>query len=393
MPTSPVPTSTSTCAASRSTASSPSSRWPRCATAPASHAGEDKARPARLRPVEGRQAGRAILGQPLGAGTAGLAHRVLGHEHEVPGRRVRHPRRAAATSSSLITRTRSPRRRRARRAFRALLDAQRDAEPERARRCPRAWGTSSRCGRSLDGHRPEALVAVFLGSHYRSPMEFSRDVLEEAEQQVDRLRNLFRALADRAAAVRGGAPGGGQPRLVRGRSTLRGPARAAGLRRGHGRRPEHRRRPGRGLRAGPRGQRRPGGREVDARRRRDVRTEMAEMVHVLGLDAVTGSEDDVPADVVAMAESDALPRGRDSAGRTACAPPSRSAATRCGTRPVATSWCPRSRAAQWRARRRERRGSAVRRQALSGHPQEQPAPPASPGDQARSAAGSLHGRP
>ena len=33
-----------------------------------------------------------------------------------------------------------------------------------------------------------------------------------------------------------------------------------------------------------------------------VRAEMAEMVHILGLDAVAGGEDAVPADVVAMAE-------------------------------------------------------------------------------------------
>ena len=33
----------------------------------------------RLRPVEDGQAGRALMAQPLGAGPAGLAHRVLGH--------------------------------------------------------------------------------------------------------------------------------------------------------------------------------------------------------------------------------------------------------------------------------------------------------------------------
>ena len=39
-----------------------------------------------LRPVEGRQAGRDRLGQPLGQGPARLAHRVLGHEQPLPGR-------------------------------------------------------------------------------------------------------------------------------------------------------------------------------------------------------------------------------------------------------------------------------------------------------------------
>ena len=40
--------------------------------------GED--RRGRLRAVEGGQAGRADVGQPVGRGPAGLAHRVLGDE-------------------------------------------------------------------------------------------------------------------------------------------------------------------------------------------------------------------------------------------------------------------------------------------------------------------------
>ena len=44
-----------------------------------------------LRPLEGRQAGRAVVGFALGPGAAGLAHRVLGDEHEVPRRALRHP--------------------------------------------------------------------------------------------------------------------------------------------------------------------------------------------------------------------------------------------------------------------------------------------------------------
>ncbi|MCX8033139.1 MAG: cysteine--tRNA ligase [Thermoleophilia bacterium] len=51
----------------------------------------------------------------------------------------------------------------------------------------------------LDGHRPEALVTLFLSSHYRSPMEFGEEALEEAERQVERLRNVFVALREREA--------------------------------------------------------------------------------------------------------------------------------------------------------------------------------------------------
>ena len=52
-----------------------------------------KARPARLRAVEGRQAGRARLGNAVGPGSTGLAPRVLGDGDEVPRPGVRHPRR------------------------------------------------------------------------------------------------------------------------------------------------------------------------------------------------------------------------------------------------------------------------------------------------------------
>ena len=38
---------------------------------------ERKARPARLRSLEGIEAGRTGLGQPLGTGQAGMAYRVL----------------------------------------------------------------------------------------------------------------------------------------------------------------------------------------------------------------------------------------------------------------------------------------------------------------------------
>ena len=49
--------------------------------------------PARLRAVEGREARRAVVGEPVGRGPPGLAHRVLGDGAPVPRRAVRHPRR------------------------------------------------------------------------------------------------------------------------------------------------------------------------------------------------------------------------------------------------------------------------------------------------------------
>ncbi|MHB9150490.1 MAG: cysteine--tRNA ligase [Thermoleophilia bacterium] len=58
---------------------------------------------------------------------------------------------------------------------------------------------------ALQEYRPEVLIAFFVSSHYRSPMDFSRELLEEAGHQVWRLRNLFRALEHAIAEDGGGA--------------------------------------------------------------------------------------------------------------------------------------------------------------------------------------------
>ena len=75
--------------------------------------GRAEARPARLRALEGGEARRAVLGEPVGPGPAGLAHRVLGDGDEVPRRDARHPRRRGGPRSSRTTRARSPSPRRA----------------------------------------------------------------------------------------------------------------------------------------------------------------------------------------------------------------------------------------------------------------------------------------
>ena len=58
---------------------------------------EQKETPDGLRPVEGRQAGRTRLGQPVGPRPPRLAHRVLGHEPE-PSWASRSTSTAAATT-------------------------------------------------------------------------------------------------------------------------------------------------------------------------------------------------------------------------------------------------------------------------------------------------------
>ena len=157
----------------------------------------------------------------------------------------------------------------------------------------------------LDEHRPEALIAAFLGSHYRSPLEFSAELLEEAEQQADRLRNVFRQLADRVAAGAAATPPVGDAgaaladrvaarrqafadALADDLNTAAALAEVFGLAREVN-----------GLLAA---------RELTAETAARLRAEMGEMVHILGLDAVTGGEDAIPADIVTMAEERQLCR-------------------------------------------------------------------------------------
>lgn len=152
----------------------------------------------------------------------------------------------------------------------------------------------------LDKHRPEALITAFLGSHYRSPLEFSEDLLTETEQQVDRLRNVFGRLAD-AAATPPGAPRvalTAKDRALLAKIAARRKAfdealaddlnTAAALAEVFGLSREA----NAALAAG----------ELSPAGAAAARTEAVGMVHVLGLDAVTGTEDEAPADVVAMAE-------------------------------------------------------------------------------------------
>ena len=78
-PTSRTATCISTSARTPSTASSRIARSNRCKAKAARRRRAQAAR-RRLRAVESGQAGRAVVGQPVGRGPAGLAHRMLGDE-------------------------------------------------------------------------------------------------------------------------------------------------------------------------------------------------------------------------------------------------------------------------------------------------------------------------
>ena len=147
---------------------------------------------ARLRPLEGAQGGRGHqLGLALGPGPAGLAHRVLGDGRAGAGRLASRSTAAARTSSSPITRTRSPSRRR-------------PGGPSRGSGCTTGWSrrTRRRCrnrtgnifqlSEALDRYGREAVVAYLISGHYRQPLAFGAEQMEQAVAQVERLRNFFR---------------------------------------------------------------------------------------------------------------------------------------------------------------------------------------------------------
>jgi cysteinyl-tRNA synthetase len=144
----------------------------------------------------------------------------------------------------------------------------------------------------LDKYRPEALIAAFLGSHYRSPLEFSNDLLAESELQVERLHNVFRRLTDAEGAD--SATGAALLERVAARRQAFAEALADDLNT-----------------AAALAEVFALAREVNAAlATRDlsagwaasVRSEMAHMVHILGLDATAGGDETVPADIVQMAE-------------------------------------------------------------------------------------------
>jgi cysteinyl-tRNA synthetase len=148
----------------------------------------------------------------------------------------------------------------------------------------------------LDKHSPEALITAFLGSHYRSPLEFSGELLTESGLQVERLRNVFRGLADAASTEQGGDAVAGADLLKKVAARRQAFAEAladdlntaAALAEVFGLAREV----NAALAAG----------ELSPGSALQVHQEMAEMVHVLGLDATAGGEETAPVDVVQMTE-------------------------------------------------------------------------------------------
>ena len=168
-----------------------------------------QARPARLRAVEVRQAGRAALAEPVGRGPPGLAPRVLGDVRGGARPAVRHPRRRRRP------RLPAPRERdRAvrggdRRAVRALLAARRHAAGQRREDEQVARQLHAAQGRARALSDAPVIRLLMLQTHYRSPLDFSDDAprRDDARLRAAREPRAQPALGARRSPARGtGAP-------------------------------------------------------------------------------------------------------------------------------------------------------------------------------------------
>ena len=171
-------------------------------------ADEEKRSPARLRPVEEGQAGRADLGVAVGAGPAGLAHRVRGDVPRPAGRRAS---TSTAAAMDLIFPHHENERAQAVAVgprVRPALDAQRVGDGGRREDVQVAGQlhlARPTCWPRSDARAYRLLV---LRSHYRSPIEVTPETIADAEAGLARLDELARrfALGRPAGRRPGGRP-------------------------------------------------------------------------------------------------------------------------------------------------------------------------------------------
>ena len=157
--------------------------------------------PARLRALEGEQAGRGHgVGLALGAGPAGLAHRVLGDGREAPRRRRSRSTAAGSTSSSRTTRTSW------RSRARAATSSRRSGCTTACSRftgekMSKSLGNVETIQEVLDRWGRETTLLFFLTAHWRSPIDFSDETMEQAQRAVRRrFRNGLRRTDEPAPA-------------------------------------------------------------------------------------------------------------------------------------------------------------------------------------------------
>ena len=129
---------------------------------------------------------RAGLGKPVGQGTSGLAHRVLGDERGLSRRRLRHPWRRARSDLSRTMRTKSRSRaaRTARRRWR-ITGCTTASCRSKARRCRSSLGNFVTISEVLADWPGEVLRLNMLKTHYRSPIDWTLKGLEESAKTLD----------------------------------------------------------------------------------------------------------------------------------------------------------------------------------------------------------------
>jgi cysteinyl-tRNA synthetase len=77
-----------------------------------------------------------------------------------------------------------------------------------AEKMSKSEGNIFQLGQALDRYGREAVVAYLISGHYRQPLAFGPEQMDEAVARVERLRNFFR---ERRGGGGGGGGGGGAP--------------------------------------------------------------------------------------------------------------------------------------------------------------------------------------
>ena len=171
----------------------------RAARRRAGHARRAEARAARLRPLEGREAGRAGVGRPVGRGRPGWHIECSAMSVKYLGRDLRHPRRRPRPHLP------PPRERDRPVGGRAP-----------ARRWPAYWmhagfldlenakmskslGNVVRLRDALAKVDGEALRLFFLSSHYRNGLAFSDEALADAEKRMEYFYETLQRVDERLA--------------------------------------------------------------------------------------------------------------------------------------------------------------------------------------------------
>ena len=178
----------------------------------------------RLRDLEGAQAGRAVVGDGDRRGPAGLAHRVLGDEHDAPRPSVRHPHRRRRPDLPAPRGRDRPERGGDRPAVRPDLAPLRP--PPDGRREDGQVGRATSPGSatcSSAGVSPRALRYALISAHYRASLSYTDESLAAADRRGRAARRALPRAGDlpRGPGRRPDAAGA----LDAARTALRGGAR------------------------------------------------------------------------------------------------------------------------------------------------------------------------